>query len=85
MPREAHLKTLEALIQYIEKREVESRAGWTLEAPDLPYFQISFFNKNNTALNNDEPYANWTSPIMDTKKLPLQINKPTNLKEGSHD
>lgn len=39
--------------------------GWTIELPDLPYFQIRAFN---------EERGEWTSPIYDTKNLPANIH-----------
>lgn len=40
--------------------------GWTIELPNLPYFQIRAFN---------DKQAEWVSPIYDTKNLPAVITE----------
>lgn len=49
---------------YISERVKETEAGWQIQLPDLPWFQIKAFN---------EERAEWTSPIYDTKNLPAKL------------
>lgn len=61
------VRAIEALIEADRNKAAESaRIGWTLELPDLPYFQIKAFDKSRF---NKE----WVSPIYDTKNLPATL------------
>lgn len=50
--------------QVTELRKAEKQEGWTIELPDLPYFQVRAF---------DTEGVNWESHIYDTKNLPVKL------------
>ena len=57
-------ETSQAIQALIQQEKNKARIGWTMELPDLPYFQIKAF---------DDKSAEWTSPIYGTKNLPAQL------------